>query len=285
MKWVKLEVKLNHDPEWGRLDGDSFRFGIQLLMLGGELESNGKLLNCDDISWHLRHSRAKTAKWLKVFEAIDFIYCDESGIWHIRNWAAYQAKTSTERVNKHRDRKEAALQKQQCNVTETLQERPREEKTIYKEEKRERGRAREKAKPDNVDSVSDFMQTYCIEKGHAIDYRCAAERFFNHFESNGWKVSGRTAMKDWKAAARNWIERDVKNEIRSTTTHNHDRRSAQERANERTTADIAPALNSAYVLLEEMRKAEGHTRGPESDGTVFLGDGSGDVRRKTSGDS
>ncbi|MGQ1787509.1 hypothetical protein [Saccharicrinis sp. GN24d3] len=32
-----------------------------------------------------------------------------------------------------------------------------------------------------------------------------AERFFNHFESNGWKVGGRSPMKDWKAAARNWI--------------------------------------------------------------------------------
>ncbi|MCT4643423.1 MAG: hypothetical protein N4A74_00445 [Carboxylicivirga sp.] len=32
-----------------------------------------------------------------------------------------------------------------------------------------------------------------------------AERFFNHFESNGWKVGGKSPMKDWKAAVRNWI--------------------------------------------------------------------------------
>lgn len=32
-----------------------------------------------------------------------------------------------------------------------------------------------------------------------------AQRFFNHFESNGWKVGGKSPMKDWKAAARNWI--------------------------------------------------------------------------------
>ena len=29
------------------------------------------------------------------------------------------------------------------------------------------------------------------------------ERFFNYYESNGWKV-GRNSMKDWKATARNW---------------------------------------------------------------------------------
>jgi len=32
-----------------------------------------------------------------------------------------------------------------------------------------------------------------------------AQRFFNHFESNGWKVGGKSPMKDWKAAVRNWI--------------------------------------------------------------------------------
>lgn len=32
-----------------------------------------------------------------------------------------------------------------------------------------------------------------------------AERFMNHFDSNGWRVGGKSPMKDWKAAARNWI--------------------------------------------------------------------------------
>lgn len=31
--------------------------------------------------------------------------------------------------------------------------------------------------------------------------------FFDHFESNGWKVSGISPMKDWKAAMRNWNRR------------------------------------------------------------------------------
>ncbi|MFN8258051.1 MAG: hypothetical protein U0W24_20345 [Bacteroidales bacterium] len=32
-----------------------------------------------------------------------------------------------------------------------------------------------------------------------------AQKFFNHYESNGWKVGGKTPMKNWKAAARNWM--------------------------------------------------------------------------------
>lgn len=32
-----------------------------------------------------------------------------------------------------------------------------------------------------------------------------AEKFFNYFQSNGWLVGGKTPMKNWKAAAHNWI--------------------------------------------------------------------------------
>ena len=32
-----------------------------------------------------------------------------------------------------------------------------------------------------------------------------AQKFFNHFESNGWLVGGKSKMKNWHAAARNWI--------------------------------------------------------------------------------
>lgn len=32
-----------------------------------------------------------------------------------------------------------------------------------------------------------------------------AKKFFNHFQSNGWKVGGKTPMKDWQAAAQNWM--------------------------------------------------------------------------------
>lgn len=35
-----------------------------------------------------------------------------------------------------------------------------------------------------------------------------AEKFFDHFESNGWRVGGKAPMKNWKAAARNWKRRN-----------------------------------------------------------------------------
>lgn len=50
----------------------------------------------------------------------------------------------------------------------------------------------------------DEVKTYFKEKRSSFQQ---AEMFFNHFESNGWMVGGRSKMKNWKAAARNWITR------------------------------------------------------------------------------
>lgn len=43
------------------------------------------------------------------------------------------------------------------------------------------------------------VKQYCIERNNNVD----CERFINYYESNGWKV-GKSPMKDWKAAVRNW---------------------------------------------------------------------------------
>lgn len=32
-----------------------------------------------------------------------------------------------------------------------------------------------------------------------------AEKFFNYYQSNGWLVGGKTPMKSWKAASKNWM--------------------------------------------------------------------------------
>lgn len=45
----------------------------------------------------------------------------------------------------------------------------------------------------------DEIQDYCIERNNNVN----AEQFFDHYESNGWKV-GKNSMKDWKAAVRTW---------------------------------------------------------------------------------
>jgi len=46
------------------------------------------------------------------------------------------------------------------------------------------------------------VETYFVESKVT---KIEAQKFFNYYESNGWKIGGRTPMKNWKAAANNWI--------------------------------------------------------------------------------
>ncbi len=52
--------------------------------------------------------------------------------------------------------------------------------------------------PTDLEDVVDFFKK--LDKPFI-----EAEKFYNHFQSNGWLVGGKSPMKDWKAAARNWI--------------------------------------------------------------------------------
>ncbi|WP_428224836.1 hypothetical protein [Flavobacterium sp.] len=52
--------------------------------------------------------------------------------------------------------------------------------------------------PPNWDRVFEYF----IAKSST---RLEAEKFYNYFQSNGWLVGGKTKMKDWHAAARNWM--------------------------------------------------------------------------------
>ncbi len=47
----------------------------------------------------------------------------------------------------------------------------------------------------------NVIQFFNEKNGTVVD----AEKFYNHFQSNGWLVGGKSKMKDWKAAARNWL--------------------------------------------------------------------------------
>ena len=54
---------------------------------------------------------------------------------------------------------------------------------------------------------------YCIEH----EFICDPYQFYDHFEANGWLVSGRAKMKDWVAALRNWERNERKRDPRFKT--------------------------------------------------------------------
>ena len=53
-------------------------------------------------------------------------------------------------------------------------------------------------------TTKDFGQkltSFADQKSTEIE----ANKFYNYFQSNGWKIGGKAPMQDWQAAAQNWI--------------------------------------------------------------------------------
>lgn len=74
------------------------------------------------------------------------------------------------------------------------------DKVSIGEDRKEDSKGKTKFSPPTLEEV----KAYCSERGNHVD----AERWFDYYTSNGWKV-GKNQMKDWKAAVRTW-ERDSK---------------------------------------------------------------------------
>jgi hypothetical protein len=68
--------------------------------------------------------------------------------------------------------------------------------------------------PGTLDEVKKYFEE---QKSNQQE----AEKFFNYFQSNGWKVGGRAPMQDWHAAARNWILNSSKFEHKKTNQNLH----------------------------------------------------------------
>jgi hypothetical protein len=56
--------------------------------------------------------------------------------------------------------------------------------------------------PDSMGPPEEHILIYFSQKGWP---QLEAEKFFSYYQSNGWLIGGRTPMKDWKSAARNWM--------------------------------------------------------------------------------
>ena len=56
-------------------------------------------------------------------------------------------------------------------------------------------------KKPTISEIGDYCESECLAMDHV--------QFFDYYEANGWVV-GKTKMKDWKAAARNWTRRNQK---------------------------------------------------------------------------
>jgi len=90
----------------------------------------------------------------------------------------------------------------------------------------------------------EHIQIYFQEKNHSTT---EAERFFNHYQSNGWLVGGKSKMKDWKASARNWMM-NIDKYANKSTGNSPNKVTGQNRSNNLKPPGHKPSTNFSKKL-------------------------------------
>lgn len=88
------------------------------------------------------------------------------------------------------------------NLGEQTQNSENENLDFKNESLKEKEKKLREKKKESIPSDFEEVKKFFKEKDFS---EIEAEKFYNHFQSNGWLVGGKSKMKDWKAAARNWM--------------------------------------------------------------------------------
>lgn len=68
-------------------------------------------------------------------------------------------------------------------------------------------------KPKNENQVLSFFKK---QKWSEMD----ARKFFNHYESTGWKLGGKVQIENWQATAKNWMIKAAEIALKTKTIEN-----------------------------------------------------------------
>ena len=85
----------------------------------------------------------------------------------------------------------------------------------HPKEENPKGQKKKRRSPKFKPPTPEECIAYAKERGMPAS---EAEGFHDHYTSNGWKVGGKTIMKDWKASMRNWERNWEKNNPQPAVT-------------------------------------------------------------------
>ena len=91
--------------------------------------------------------------------------------------------------------------------------------------------------PKNEKEVIDFFK---IENWPMME----AQKFFNHYQSIGWKVGGKTKIVNWQATAKNWILKAE--EIKSSRTESREQNKETQRSVSQNMDNLKTSKNKNY---------------------------------------
>lgn len=102
--WIKLYIEILDDPKMGRLTAEQWRLTIELFLLAGEQNKNGKLPSLADIAWRLRIDENSLLQTMSELEQVGILSRD-GDTWVVTNFARRQDKISdAERSKAWRER-------------------------------------------------------------------------------------------------------------------------------------------------------------------------------------
>ena len=102
--WIKLYHEILDDPKMGRLPHRTWRRAIEMFLLAGDCEDDGRLPDVGDIAWRLRADPDELAEDFQRLAEVEIIAQDEAG-WYVVHFSERQAPVPTaERVRQYRKR-------------------------------------------------------------------------------------------------------------------------------------------------------------------------------------
>lgn len=205
--WITLQRDLK--DHWIFQDSDALKFWVYLLLTANHTPKktmfNGKLIEVQrgsliggrmSLSDKTGISERKVRRLMSVLQDESMVSIKKTtkySIISITNYDEYQSsvhQTSIKTANK-RPQSDPQSDPHLNNVNNV-------------NNKKEKGKTKRFIPPTHSE-VFNYMNS----KGVINDNE--SETFIDHFTSNGWKVGGKAAMKDWKSAVRNWIKRGTQN--------------------------------------------------------------------------
>lgn len=195
--WIKLHRRITESGFW--TDSYAVHLWIHLIITATYSPKktlfNGKIVELQQgqlitgrkkLSAETGISEQIIRKWLELFEINQQITIEKTNAGScisIVNYKIYQQDNQQK-------------QKKLTNDQPTINQQP----TTIKRNKEEEELNNDKKgvfTPPTPDQVRDYFFEIGVN-GQEF------EKFHDHYTANGWKIAGKTKMKDWKAACRNW---------------------------------------------------------------------------------
>ena len=204
--WIPIRINLHQDPDvikLARLMGPKVRAeeaaGYLLAFWGWASNAtddgviSGVTLEDVEAVLHMPNFLGYLQRigWLEYIEGV---HGSQIVIPNWDHWLSESAKKRLKKSQMQRVRREAVLKPKRGVKMASTEEKRR----VHTKESKPKKTAKRFTPP----TVADVC-VYCKSRKNHVD----PEAFVDHYTSNGWKVGGKSPMKDWKAAVRTWERR------------------------------------------------------------------------------